>query len=139
MIAGGLFLATSTFPGIRFDSLESFLLSVLLIGLFDTFLKPWLLLLALPFVILSFGLGVWCLNALLLLAVAALVQGFYVHNFAAALVAALIIALTSWSVRLLFGAFRSNPLKNPFGHRAFPHRSRRFGRGLHDDDDVIDI
>ena len=58
---------------------------------------------ALPFIILTFGLGIWMINALLFLLVGNLVVGFTVDSFSDALAGALVVSLTGVVANLLFG------------------------------------
>jgi putative membrane protein len=69
---------------------------VVLLSLFNAILKPLLVIFTLPFVVLSLGLGIWLINALLFLAVSKLVEGFYVRDFWAALWGALIVSVTNF-------------------------------------------
>ena len=95
ILALGVAISAKIVPGIAYDEVGTLLVVVVLLSLFNAFLKPLLLLFTLPFVLLSLGLGVWFINALLFLAVSRLVQGFYVHDFWAALWGALIVSVTN--------------------------------------------
>ena len=68
---------------------------VVLLSLCNTVLKPLLVLFTLPFIVLSLGIGVWLINALLFYFVGRLVSGFHVATFGAALWGALIVSLTN--------------------------------------------
>jgi putative membrane protein len=83
---------------------------VALLSFFNAILKPLLVLFTLPFVVLSLGLGVWIINALLFLAVSKLVVGFHVHNFWAALWGSLIVSATNL---ILSGLLRTRRLSGP--------------------------
>ena len=58
---------------------------------------------ALPFIILTFGLGIWMINALLFLLVGNLVLGFTVDSFGDALAGAFVVSLTGVIANVLFG------------------------------------
>ena len=64
-------------------------------GLVNTLLKPLIMLLSLPFVILTLGLFTLVVNALMLLLTAALVASLSVTDFLAALWGSLLISLVS--------------------------------------------
>jgi len=82
-------------PGVRV-TFASALGAAVVIGLLNAFLRPLFILLTLPLTILTFGLFVLLINAILFGIAAWLVPGFTVHGFRAALVAALLYALAGW-------------------------------------------
>ena len=96
ILAVGVALSAVIVPGITYDSGVTLLVVVALLSLFNAILKPVLVIFTLPFVVLSLGLGIWFINALLFLAVSKLVTGFYVHDFWSALWGALIVSLTNF-------------------------------------------
>ena len=96
ILAVGVALSAVIVPGITYDSGVTLLVVVALLSLFNAILKPLLVIFTLPFVVLSLGLGIWFINALLFLAVSKLVDGFYVHDFWSALWGALIVSLTNF-------------------------------------------
>lgn len=104
VVALGVLIASHTASGIYYDSREALLIVVILLSACNVFIKPLLMLLSLPFIILTFGIGIWVINALLFLFVAALVDGFYVDSFASALWGALVVSLTSGVASILFGS-----------------------------------
>lgn len=95
IIAVGVALSALIVPGITYDDGVTLLVVVVLLSFFNAILKPLLVLFTLPFVVLSLGLGVWIINALLFLAVSKLVVGFHVHDFWAALWGSLIVSATN--------------------------------------------
>lgn len=101
VLAVGVVLATKLVPGIRCDDGATLLAVVLLLSFFNAILKPLLLLFTLPFILLTLGLGVIVINALLFLLVGRLVDGFYVAGFWSAVGGALIVSVTN----ILLGGF----------------------------------
>ena len=95
VLALGVALSAKIVPGISCDSGLTLLVVVALLSLFNAILKPLLVIFTLPFVLLTLGLGIWLINALLFLAVSRLVDGFIVRDFWAALWGALIVSLTN--------------------------------------------
>ena len=100
IIALSLWVASHIFSGIRFESTSALVVSALLLGFANAIVKPVLILLTLPLTLLSFGLFLLVINAVVLLLVAALVKGFKVSGFWTALFASLFVSLLS----IVFGA-----------------------------------
>jgi putative membrane protein len=103
VLALGVTLATRVIPGIHYDSLGTLVAVVALLSLFNAILKPLLLLFSLPFIVLTLGIGVLFINALLFLLVGELVNGFSVDSFWHAMGGALIVSLTNMFVSLFIG------------------------------------
>jgi putative membrane protein len=103
IIALSLWVASHIFSGIRFESTSALVVSALLLGFANAIVKPVLVLLTLPLTLLSFGLFLLVINALVLLLVAALVKGFKVSGFWTALFASLFVSLLSIVFGALFG------------------------------------
>jgi putative membrane protein len=95
VLAIGVMLSTKLVPGISCDSGTTLVVVVLVLSFFNAVLKPLLLLFSLPFIILSLGLGIWLINALLFYFAGRLVDGFHVVGFGAALFGALIVSVTN--------------------------------------------
>ena len=95
IIAAGVALSAWIVPGITYDDAVTLLIVVALLSVFNAILKPLLVIFTLPFVVLSLGLGIWVINALLFLWVSRLVPGFHVHDFWAAMWGSLIVSLTN--------------------------------------------
>lgn len=90
-----VFLAVTVVPGIESDSLGAGLAAVLVLTLLNTLIRPLLYLLSLPLIVLSLGLFLVVINALLLQLTAALVKGFTVAGFWASFWGALVISVVS--------------------------------------------
>jgi putative membrane protein len=94
----------------------------ILLSFFNSFLKPLLVLFTLPFILVTMGVGMIVINALLFLFAAHLVSGFVVTGFWPAVGGALVVSITNFFVSSLL---RSRPPPPPRGPP---------GRG-----DVIDV
>ena len=90
-----VFLAVTIVPGIESDSLGAGVAAVLVLTLLNTLIRPLLYLLAMPLIVVSLGLFMVVINALLLQLTAALVKGFTVIGFGASFWGALVISLGS--------------------------------------------
>ena len=113
IIAVGVALSAWIVPGITYDDAVTLLVVVALLSLFNAILKPLLVIFTLPFVVLSLGLGIWIINALLFLSVSRLVHGFHVRDFWAALWGSLIVSLTNIVLSGLLRARQLPPAKPP--------------------------
>ena len=100
--AGAVMIAAGLLSGIRYDSFASLLGAALLLGILNAFLRPILLLLAAPLIILTLGLFIFVVNALLLLLVNDIVHGFHVDGFGSAFWGAILISLVSWLLSAFF-------------------------------------
>src|SRR5262245_18741124 len=89
-------VATYVVPGVHYRGWPDLLVATFVLGLLNTFLRPLLVLLSLPLVVVTLGLFMLVINALLHLFVSWLLRpAFQVENFGYALLAALIISLIS--------------------------------------------
>jgi putative membrane protein len=113
--AGALYVAQLLIDGVDFDFSQenawlSFLLVALIFGLVNTFLKPVLRILTLPITIVTLGLFLLVLNALLLLLVGfisnELALGFAVRDFLAALLGSIVISIVGLLLSMVIGAGR---------------------------------
>ena len=104
----GLGIAALITPGIKAKSFMTFLIAATVLGLINAFIRPVLWLLTAPLSVLTFGLFVLVINALMIMLAAALVPGFEVKGFGSALLAAIIMAVIGVigfiAVALLTGA-----------------------------------
>jgi putative membrane protein len=96
-----LWVASHIFEGLKFDNTSSLIISALLLGFVNVIIKPLLIALTLPLTLLTFGLFLLVINALMILLVAWLVKGFKVSSFWTAFFASIFIALLS----LVIGSF----------------------------------
>jgi putative membrane protein len=89
--------------GIEVKDGKAALFGAIGLGLANAFIKPLLLLLTLPITMLTFGLFVIIVNALMLMLAAAFVDGFEVEGFGAAVWGALGLAVMNYLVGMLLG------------------------------------
>lgn len=100
LLAGALLLVAHLYPGVVVKSFTAALVAALVLGLLNTLLRPILVLLTLPVTVLSLGLFLFVINALMFWAASGLLSGFVVKGFLAALIGSLIYSL----LRLLIEA-----------------------------------
>jgi putative membrane protein len=82
--------------GIEVSGFFSAFFAAALLGILNAFLRPVLLLLTLPFNLLTLGLFTFVVNALMLMMVSGVIAGFAVHGFWTAVFGSLIISVVSW-------------------------------------------
>jgi putative membrane protein len=99
----GVLVATGLIAGMQADGMVPLLTASLILGVLNAFIRPALLLIALPLVIVTLGLFTFVINALLLYFVAYIVKGFYVASFGSALLGSIIISIVSVFANMLFG------------------------------------
>jgi putative membrane protein len=81
---------------LHFGSTGCLVGTALVLGIINAVVRPIVMLLSLPFIILTLGVGILILNALLLMAVSGLVPCFRVDSFGDAFFGAMIISVVSW-------------------------------------------
>ncbi len=96
ILALGVVLAAKLVPGIECRDGMSLVAVVVLLSFLNAILKPLLVLFTLPFILLTMGLGLIVINALLFLFVGKLVEGFHVAGFWSAAGGALVVSVTNW-------------------------------------------
>ncbi len=122
-------------PGIHFGQDSSFLapfIASLVLGILNAFIRPVLMLLALPLLIFTLGLFTLVINALLLYFVGFLLAPrFQVDSFGAAFLGAIIISIVSITLNILTGTGTTRV--------TFQHRQRPPPKSGDDDGPVIDV
>ena len=88
--AAALLAVAYLYSGVEIKSYSAALIAAVLIGLFNTILRPILVILTLPVTVLSLGLFLFVINALMFWSAAGLLNGFNVTGFGAALIGSLI-------------------------------------------------
>ena len=96
-----LLLVSNLVRGVHVQGLGSALVGALVLGFVNAVVRPLMVLLTLPFTILTFGLFLLVVNALMLWLMAALVPGIRVQGFGAALLGSLVLTLLNLAVELL--------------------------------------
>lgn len=90
LCACALLAVTYLHPGVSVASFGTALLAAMVIGLLNLLLRPLLILLTLPVTLLTLGLFLFVINALMFYWAAQLLDGFSVDGFGAALLGSLI-------------------------------------------------
>jgi len=93
--AVGLWLANALIPGIDIAGPGTLALAALLMGLVNALVRPILVVITLPITIVTLGVFLLVINAAMFGLVAAMLEGFRVSGFFAALFGWLIVTITS--------------------------------------------
>lgn len=92
-------------PGFKVDSFTAALLAAIVLGLINTFVKPILLLLTLPLTIITLGLFMFVVNAIVLRLTTLVVPGFMVDGWMPAILGAIVLSIASTILSMLVKDF----------------------------------
>ena len=101
--AAALFLTSQIVRGIRIDGLAPLLFAAITIGVLNAFVRPIVLLFTLPLTVLTLGLFVLVVNALMLWLASKVVVGFHVAGFWSAFGGWLLMSFFTFLINLLIG------------------------------------
>lgn len=93
LLAAALLLVAHLYTGVSVTSFGAALIAALVLGLLNTLVRPLLVLLTLPVTLITLGLFLFVINALMFWAAASILDGFNVTGFGAALVGSLLYSL----------------------------------------------
>ncbi len=100
-----LLAVTYLYDGVKVDDFISALIAALVLGVVNAILRPILVILTLPVTILTLGLFIFVINALLFWLVASIVPGFNVAGFWASMIGSILFSIiTLLTSYLLFSA-----------------------------------
>lgn len=91
-----LLIADQFISGFRLEGFKAALIAALIIGIVNATIRPVLVFLTLPITVLSLGLFILIINAVIFNMTAWIVEGFTVYSFKGAFWGALITSITSW-------------------------------------------
>ena len=110
--AAALWVAVQIVPGLDWNGNEwwKFLLVAVVFSLINTYIKPILQIVTIPITVVTLGIFLLILNALLLMLTGAISDqlnlGFVVRDFLAALLGAIVISIVGWVLSMFVGASR---------------------------------
>jgi len=88
--------------GIRYDTIGALIGASLLLGILNAFVRPVLLILSVPLILVTLGFFILIINALMLYWVPSMVIGFHVDGFGSAFWGAILISIISWILSAFF-------------------------------------
>lgn len=98
-----MLVAAELVPGISYDSYGSLLVASLLLGILNALVRPFLIALSLPLVVLSLGFFFLVINAAMLSLVAWMMDSFHVNGFWSAFFGSLVISFISLVLNVVTG------------------------------------
>ena len=142
----GIWIASSLSSGISYDTASTLMGVSLLLTLFNMVLKPLFILFALPFVVITLGLGIWIINGFLFWLAGSIVPALSVESFWSALFGSLIISIVSFLLSLFIRSDWPPSLRRDNdngGKSTYRFQTRQWRKDKRhtskDDDDVIDV
>ncbi len=100
--SGGLLIASELVSGIDFSGVPSLFFAALVLGGVNAVIRPLVILLTIPFTLITFGFFLLVVNAAMLGLSAFLVPGFSVAGFSPALFGSIVVSITgllaSWYI-----------------------------------------
>jgi len=88
-------------PGITVTSFGGLILAALILGIFNAFLRPLMIILTLPLTVFTFGLFIFIINGIILYLTALIVSGFDIANIWVAIIASILISIVSGIINWL--------------------------------------
>ena len=101
IITIAILLAAYLIPGIKVDSLGSAIVGAAILGLLNALIKPVLIFLTFPITLLTLGLFIFVINALLFWLAGSIIRGFSVRSFGPALLGSLVVTIVTFIAQRL--------------------------------------
>ena len=93
LLSAALLLLTQVYHGIHIDTFGAAMTTALVLGLLNTFLRPVLVFLTLPVTVVTLGLFLFVINALMFYFAASVIDGVRITGFVAALIGSLLYSV----------------------------------------------
>ncbi len=97
-----IIVVTHLIPGVKVSSLGAAIVAAAILGILNALVRPILVILTLPLTIVTLGLFLFVINALMFQLAGALVPGFHVDSFWSALLGSLIVSTIAYVVHSVF-------------------------------------
>ena len=105
--AVGVYIATRIIPGVSItEDIQTSIIVALVLALLNTFIKPILVILTIPITIITLGLFLLIINALMVKWAASLVDGFEVDGWLPAILFSLLVSFVSYILQAIVGKDR---------------------------------
>jgi putative membrane protein len=111
LLAAALLLVARLYPGVVVDGYGTAMFAAFAIGLLNTLVRPLLVLLTLPVTLVTLGLFLFVINALMFWLAAEALDGFSVAGFGAALIGSLVYSLCGMVIDVAMERSFSRPAR----------------------------
>lgn len=98
-----VFFASYILKGIYLDGFPTAILVALVLALLNTFLRPILIILTIPFTLITFGLFLLVINGITVIIADYAIGGFNVNNIGTAIIFSLLVTVTTWILEAIAG------------------------------------
>ena len=98
LLAAALLFVAYVYDGVTLNGYQAALIAAFVIGLLNTFVKPLLVILTLPVTVITVGLFLFVINALMFWGAASLLDGFNVTGLKAALIGSVLYSILSYLI-----------------------------------------
>jgi len=88
-------------PGIEVHSLFALIMTVVILGILNVFLRPIMIFITLPFTVVTLGLFLFIINGIILYLVSLLIDGFEISSLFVAIIASILITIVSGVINWL--------------------------------------
>jgi putative membrane protein len=96
-------LASYFLPGVHVDGFGTALIVAVVLAILNAIVRPILVILSLPITIMTLGLFLLVINALIILGADALIDGFTVDGFLWALIFSLVLSVITYIIDVITG------------------------------------
>jgi len=91
-----VFIAAYLLPGVKLDSFFTAIVVAIVLGIVNTIIKPIIIILTLPFNVLTLGLFTFIINGLMIILTARIVPGFHVNGIWQAVIFSIVLFFVNW-------------------------------------------
>lgn len=96
-----LWIVSYLIPGFYFESTQALIVTAVVVGVVNTFIKPVLQVVFIPLSIITFGVAALLINVVLLWGVSFVVPGFEIDGFWTAVISSIVLSLVSFFLNKL--------------------------------------
>jgi putative membrane protein len=110
--AVALYIASYYIPGIYYEGrITSLIIGGIVLGFLNAFIKPILVVLSCPFILLTLGLFYIIINTAILYIADIFIPGYSIHSFISALAGSVLISIVNWILSWLFALKKKDSLR----------------------------